>query len=179
MTELLTLEDLSSVFDQHPESKAVDSTWYKEYIMEDVPFWARANKTHFEFSISGFPELQRIPVCLGFINISRKKSLEKVKKEVQTRLINDTIKEQYAEILKLYQNHLEYTKEKEDLQEKCHKLLGKKYTKGGYNNDRVSDYQKGVKIEVHTTSRVEITFELHPDHLEKILTFRESLRIVC
>jgi hypothetical protein len=176
MTELLTLEDLSSVFDQHPESKAVDSTWYKEYIMEDVPFWARANDTHFEFSISGFPSLIHSQVCLGSVNISRKKSLEKVKKEVQTRLINDTVKEQYAEILKLYQNHLEYTKDKEDLQEKIHSLLGKEYNKRGYNNDRVSDYQKGINIEVRTTSRVEITFELHPDHLEKILTFRESLR---
>jgi hypothetical protein len=176
MTELLTLEDLSSVFDQHPESKAVDSTWYKEYMLDGVPFWARANKTHFEFSISGFPELTRIPVCLGFINISRKKSLEKVKKEVKNRLITDTVKEQYTEILTRYKNHLVYEKDREDLQEKCHTLLGKKYNKGGYNNDRVSDLQKGIKIEVNTTSRVEITFELHPDHLEKILTFRESLR---
>ena len=176
MTELLTLEDLSSVFDQHPESKAVDSTWYKEYMLDGVPFWARANDTHFEFSISGFPELTRIPVCLGFINISRKKSLEKVKKEVQTRLINDTVKEQYAEILKLYQNHLEYTKEKEDLQEKCHTLLGQKYNTRGYNKDRVSNHEKGITIEVHTTSRVELSFELHPDLIEKMLTFRESLR---
>ena len=176
MTELLTLDDLTSVFDQHPESKAVDSTWYKEYMLNDVPFWARTNDTHFEFSISGFPELTRIPVCLGFINISRKKSLDKIKKEVEKRLITATVKEQYTEILTRYQNHLVYEKEREDLQEKCHTLLGKKYTKGGYNNDRVSDYQKGVKIEVHTTSRVEISFELHPDHLEKIINFRESLR---
>jgi hypothetical protein len=174
MTELLTLEDLSSVFDQHPES--VDSTWYKEYMLDGVPFWARANRTHFEFSISGFPPLNHSQVCLGSVNISRKKSLEKVKKEVQTRLINDTVREQYAEILKLYQNHLEYTKDKEDLQEKCHKLLGQKYNARGYNNDRVSDYQKGINIKVNTTSRVEITFELHPDHLEKIIEFRESLR---
>jgi len=176
MTELLTLEDLSSVFDQHPESKAVDSTWYKEYIMEDVPFWARANKTHFEFSISGFPELQRIPICLGFINISRKKSLDKIKKEVEKRLITATVREQYAEILTRYQNHLVYEKEREALQEKIHSLLGKEYNKRGYNNDRVYDPHKGIKIEVNTTSRVEISFELHPDHLEKILTFRESLR---
>jgi hypothetical protein len=176
MTDLLTLEDLTSVFDQHPESKLVDSTRYKEFMIDGVPFWARANKTHFEFSISGFPSLIHSQVCLGSVNISRKKSLEKVKKEVQTRLINDTVKEQYAEILKLYQNHLEYTKEKEDLQEKCHKLLGQKYNARGYNNDRVSDYQKGVKIEVHTTSRVELSFELHPDLIEKMLIFRESLR---
>jgi hypothetical protein len=176
MTELLTLDDLSSVFDQHPESKAVDSTWYKEYMLDGVPFWARANKTHFELSISGFPELTRIPVCLGSVNISRKKTIDQIKKEVKNRLITDTVKEKYAEVLKLYQNHLRYTEEKEALQEKCHKLLGQKYNARGYNNDRVSDYQKGVKIEVYTTSRVEITFELHPDHLEKIIEFRESLR---
>jgi hypothetical protein len=176
MSETLTLDDLSSVFDQHPESKAVDSTWYKEYILDGVPFWARANKTHFEFSISGFPSLIHSQVCLGSVNISRKKALDKIKKEVKNRLITDTVKEQYAEILKLYQNHLEYTKEKEDLQEKCHKLLSQKYNARGYNNDRVSDYQKGVKIEVHTTSRVELSFELHPDLIEKMLTFRESLR---
>ena len=176
MTELLTLEDLSSVFDQHPESKAVDSTWYKEYIMEDVPFWARANDTHFEFSISGFPSLIHSQVCLGSVNISRKKSIDKIKKEVKIRLITDTVKEQYTEILTRYQNHLVYEKEREDLQEKCHTLLGQKYNARGYNNDRVSDYQKGVKIEVHTTSRVELSFELHPDLIEKMITFRESLR---
>ena len=176
MTELLTLDDLSKVFPLYPESKSANCIWYKEFILDGIPFWARDNKTHFEFSISGFPPLIHSKVCLGSVNISRKKSLEKVKKEVQTRLINDTVKEQYAEILKLYRNHLEYTKDKEDLQEKCHKLLGQKYNARGYNNDRVSDYQKGVKIEVHTTSRVELSFELHPDLIEKMITFRESLR---
>jgi hypothetical protein len=176
MTELLTLEDLSSVFDQHPESTAFDSTWYKEYMLDGVPFWARTNDTHFEFSISGFPSLIHSQVCLGSVNISRKKSLDKIKKEVQKRLITDTVIKQYAEVLRLYQNHLAYEKEREELQEKIHSLLGQKYNKKGYNNDRVYDPHKGIKIEVNTTSRVEITFELHPNHLEKMLTFRESLR---
>jgi hypothetical protein len=175
MTELLTLDDLSSVFDQHPESKAVDSTWYKEYMLDGVPFWARANKTHFEFSISGFPSLIHSQVCLGSVNISRKKSLEKVKKEVQTRLINDTIKEQYAEILKIYQKHLEYTKEREFLQAKIHKILDKSYNPKGYNNDRVSNNEKGIKIEVLNNARVNLTFELHPYFIEKMIEFRESL----
>jgi len=92
MTELLTLDDLSKVFPLYPESKSANCIWYKEFILDGIPFWVRENKTHFECSISGFPELTRIPVCLGFINISRKISLDKVKKEVKNRLITDTVK---------------------------------------------------------------------------------------
>jgi len=175
MTELLTLDDLSKVFPLYPESKSANCIWYKEFILDGIPFWVRENKTHFEFSISGFPPLIHSHVCLGTANISRKKTISQIKKEVEKRLINDTIKEQYSEVLKIYSKHLEYTKEREFLQAKIHKILDKVYDPKGYNNDRVSNNEKGIKIEVLNNTRVNLTFEVHPYWIEKMIEFRESL----
>jgi hypothetical protein len=176
MTELLTLEDLDTFFETSLGSTTRNHTWLREYTVAGVPLWVRENPTHFEFVVSGTPELKYFRVSLGKANISRTKDLKAIGKEVSRRLITQEVKDRYADIVTRYKEHLDYTTSKETIKQRCHELLGEKYRPDGYNNHRTSDYKRGISINVENPTSVKLTFEVHPDLVEQIIDFRESLR---
>jgi hypothetical protein len=176
MTNLKALAELDSIFDLMPGVTTADHPWCREYIIDGIPLWARENGDKFEFSVSGTASLTHYGLCLGTANVSRSKDLATVKKDVIRRLITTEIKNRYQDTVTRYQAHLDYINQKETVQQKCHELLGEKYRPKGYNNHHTSNYQRGIYINVATPTSVKLTFEVHPDLVEPLINFRESLR---